>query len=62
MNITFEQLNACHEFYSSDSSLRSTQRFGQYVYNKLGKTPWPLLFYETDDGKAYDMIYKICVQ
>jgi hypothetical protein len=62
MHLTFEQLTACHDFYMSDSSLRSTQRFGQYVWNKWGREPWPLLYYETDGGKAYDMLYKVCIK
>lgn len=62
MNITLDQLASCYEFYASDSSLSSNQRLGQYVWNKLGTTPWPLLYYETDDGRAYDMLYKICIK
>lgn len=57
--LTKQDLQKAHVTYISDSSLRSELRFGQYIWNKFGvkgKT-WPLLYYETDGGRAYNMAY-----
>lgn len=59
LNLTKADLLSSHNKYMNDSSLRSELRFGQYIWNKFGvkgKT-WPLLYYETDGGRAYNMAY-----
>lgn len=61
LKLTRQQLSDCYSFYSSDSSLRSQRRFGEYVWNRLapaGAKIWIALYYEADNGKAYDMLHK----
>lgn len=62
LDITRDQLASCHERYITDSSLRSELRFGQYVWNKYGKGRWTRLFYETDNGVAYDMLFAVATK
>ena len=63
LNMTAESLAKACRLYSEDSSLRSELRFGQYIWNKFGPVgqSWPELFYETDNGKAYEMAFKQAV-
>lgn len=60
LSCSVEQLSESWRFWLEDKSLQSTLRFGQYIWNKFGKVgkTWPALFYETDRGRAWDMIYQ----
>lgn len=62
LNITYEGLRQSYLLWSSDSSLRSELRFGQYIWNKFGikDQSWPFLFYLTDNGEAYNLAYQQC--
>ena len=39
------------------------ERFGQYMYNKyfFDSEPWPELFYEEDEDKAFALIANECL-
>lgn len=59
-DLHMNQLTDSWTIWNNDSSLRSVQRFGQYVLNKYlpaGMT-WAECFY-ADTSKAYEMLYQV---
>jgi hypothetical protein len=51
-----EQLK--HDFASSSSRYGYHERLGQYFINRYIKSPWPELFYSTDENKTLFLISK----
>ncbi len=60
MELTTEELRTLWNTWSSDSSLRSTLRFGQFVCNRKIQAGfcWPECYYASTDV-AYQMLYDV---